>query len=57
MYHSWWQKKRVYDITAMSLFFVGPVMFGGTDRIISYLLARKLLAANKNYARCTQYIV
>ena len=35
-------KRRV----AMSLLAVGPVMFGGTDGIISYLRAGKLLARN-----------
>ena len=37
---------------AMSLLEVGPVMFGGTDRIITYLRARNLLAANQDCTRC-----
>ena len=35
----------------MSLLAVGPVMFGGTDGIISYLRARKLLARNQELCK------
>ena len=41
----------------MSLLSVGPVMFGGTGRIVSYLRARHLLAANKNCTRCMQIVI
>ena len=50
-------KKEAGLKVAMSLLSVGPVMFGGTGRIVSYLRARHLLAANKNCTRCMQIVI
>ena len=39
------------NVVTMSLLTVGLVMFGGTDGIISYIRAWRLLAHNHNSAR------
>ena len=51
LFVKFWQQFSGKRRVAMSLLAVGLVMFGGTDGIISYLRARRLLARNQNRAR------
>ena len=40
----------------MSLLEIGPVMFGGTEKIIEYLRQHRILAGSNNCARLFSHI-